>query len=169
MMQCRLRHAAAALAMAVVMLTSIFSLGSCEREPVLHLHRDNIQLEIPMVSLELDVVWDYRFVYDIYYDWHAEWLYGDDPELFGGVGDEAIGYHEPHVFELRRYFTGDVQYAPHTRREEFLIEGYSFTHDFDWGFHDLLVWNYIYPTGNDDVVREADARLRLCLYQQHTP
>lgn len=125
---------------------------SCEREPLLHLHRDNIQMEIPIVSLDLDVVWDYRFVYDIYYDWHEEWLYGDDPELFGGTGEEAIGYHQPSVFELRRYFTGDVPYAPHNRKEEFVIEGYSFTHDFDWGFYDMLVWNYIFPTGNDDAV-----------------
>lgn len=136
-----------------IMLVIVFlSLTSCEREPLLHLHRDDIQLGFPMVSLELDVVWDYHFVYGTYYDWHSEWLYGDDPDLFGGVGDEAIGYHKPRIFELRRYYTGDVQYAPHTHKEEFTIEGYSFTHNFDWGFYDLLVWNYIFPTGNDDAV-----------------
>lgn len=134
----------------LAMFVSLFA--SCRREPVLHLHRDNISLEFPIIDLELDVVWDYRFVYDIFYDWRSEWYYGDDPELFGGIGDEVIGYHKPSVFELRRYFTGDVPYAPHSRREEFLIEGYSFTGEFDWGFHDLLVWNYITPAPGEVAV-----------------
>lgn len=137
----------------LTLCSALFCLTTaCEREPILHLHRGKVKLDIPLIEMELDVVWDYRFVYDIYYDWRAEWYYGDDPELFGGVGEEIIGYKKPSVFELRRYFTGDVQYAPHTRKEEFIVEGYSFVHDFDWGFHDLLVWNYIFPSGNDEAV-----------------
>lgn len=125
---------------------------SCERRPVFHLHRDQISLDFPLIEMELDVVWDYRFVYDIYYDWRSEWYYGDDPNLFGGYGEEAIGYHKPDVFELRRYFTGDTQYAPHTKKKEFMVHGYQFTGEFEWGYHDLLLWNYLDPNDYDDVL-----------------
>lgn len=125
---------------------------SCEREPVLHLHRGNMQLQLPVVDVDLDVIWDYDLVYDTPYDWRSEWYYGDDPTLFGGIGEEYIGYRKPGIFELRRYFTGDVPNAPHSRRENFLIEGYTFSHTFDWGYHDLLVWNYILPVGNDEAI-----------------
>lgn len=135
----------------LLVLPALF-VTSCEREPILHLHRDDVEIQVPIVNLDLDIVWDYEMVYGIDYDWRGEWFYGDDAELFGGTGEEAIGYHQPSVFELRRYFTGDVPYAPHTQKEEFVINGYSFTHEFDWGFYDLLVWNYIFPSGNDDAV-----------------
>lgn len=125
---------------------------SCEIDPILHLHRKNYQIEFPIIDLELNVIWDYRYIYDTEYDWKREWYYGDDPTLFGGVGDEVLGYHQPTLFELRRYYTGDVAYAPHTRKEEFHIEGYSFTSHFDWGFHDILVWNTILPSGNDEAI-----------------
>lgn len=125
---------------------------SCEREPILHLHRDDIDIQLPIVNLDLDVVWNYDMIYDVHYDWRAEWHYGEDVDLFGGTGEEAIGYHKPSVFELRRYFTGNVPYAPHTQKEEFIVNGYTFTQKFDWGFCDLLVWNYIFPSGDDDAV-----------------
>lgn len=125
---------------------------SCEIDPILHLHRENYQIEFPIIDLELNVIWDYRYIYDTNYDWKSEWYYGDDPALFGGEGDDILGYHQPTLFELRRYYTGDVAYAPHTRKEEFRIEGYSFTGHFDWGFHDILVWNAILPSGNDEAI-----------------
>lgn len=130
-------------------LMAFSSLTSCVREPELHLHRDNIEIDIPLVQLELDVVWDYRYIYGVYYDWRSEWYYGDDEKLFSGLGFEAIGYHEPSVFELRRYYTGHVPYAPHHMREPFTIEGYSFKHEFKWGFYDLLLWNHLFPSSDD--------------------
>lgn len=124
----------------------------CEREPVLNLHRTNIDTRWPIINLHLDVVWNYNPVYGFDYDWRKEWHYGDDPDLFGGIGEEAIGYHMPSVFELRRYYTGNVPFAPHTQKEEFIIEGYSFTHNYNWGFYDLLTWNYITPSGHEEAV-----------------
>ena len=61
---------------------------SCEREPMLHLHQGgtDIDMELPEVTLELHVLWDYLFSYDHEYDWKAEWLYGwdeKDTEIFG--------------------------------------------------------------------------------------
>lgn len=125
---------------------------SCVREPPLHLHRGSIQLQWPLVEVDLDVIWDYDLIYGTPYDWRSEWFYGDDPELFGGIGDEFFGYHKPDRFELRRYYTGNVANAPHTQKQEYYIEGYHFSDYFDWGFHDLLVWNYIAPNGDDEAV-----------------
>ncbi len=125
---------------------------SCEREPLLHLHREEIDIKLPIVDYELDVVWDYELIYGFSYDWRAEWYYGEDPQLFGGEGDDILGYRKPSVFELRRYYTGDVPNAPHTQKEEFLIKGYHFTHHYNWGFYDILVWNEITPVEPDDAV-----------------
>lgn len=133
-------------------LAAVALATSCEREPPLHLHRGNINLQWPIVDVDLDVIWDYDLIYGEPYDWRSEWYYGDDPDLFGGIGDEYFGYHKPDRFELRRYYTGDVPNAPHTHKEEYYIEGYSFSDNFDWGYHDLLVWNYIAPNGDDDAV-----------------
>lgn len=125
---------------------------SCEREPILHLHRGD-PVEFCVVDLDIDVVWDYSLVYGTYYDWRAEWFYGDDAELFGGTGEAAIGYHKPSAFELRRYYTDDQPFAPHTHRpDEHTFEGYRYTDDYNYGFYDVLVWNYIFPSGDDDAI-----------------
>lgn len=136
----------------VLCATLVTLTTSCEREPILHLHRGDIQLQIPMVDVNLDVMWDYNLIYDYYYDWRSEWYYGEDEELFGGIGDEFFGYHKPDRFELRRYFTGDFPNAPHSHKDEYYIEGYTFSDYFEWGFHDILAWNYISPNGMDEAI-----------------
>ena len=128
----------------VCLLLFIFAvLVSCEREPELHLHRGGpVTIKLPTINLELETYWDYQFEYDVDYDWQTEWHYGWDAidwEIFG-----HIGYAEPTSFQLRRYFTGDKPYAPHTQVQAHLIEGNSFQGDFDWGFWDLLIWNDIH-------------------------
>lgn len=39
---------------------------SCKREPMLHLHQrgTDINMDLPEVTLELHVLWDYLFSYD---------------------------------------------------------------------------------------------------------
>ena len=118
-------------------------LVACEREPELHLHRGgSIDFKFPLINIELETYWNYEFDYGVTYDWEAEWYYGwdaIDAEVFG-----HIGYTEPTTFNLRRYFTGDKAYAPHTQVQAHTIEGHSFQGEFDWGFWDLLIWNDIH-------------------------
>ena len=112
----------------------------CIRDPELHLFdAGEIDIDLPMVQLELDAYWDYEISYGITYDWTAEWHYGwdeTDYEIFG-----EIGYTEPTVFHLRRYFTGTVPLAEHTNVLANTIVGNTFNGQYTWGFWDILVWN----------------------------
>lgn len=118
-------------------------LAACIREPELHLYRGaRPVMEMPMVDLDLDVYWNYEIGYGIVYDWRAEWYYGwDEQDIYNHRG--PIGYTEPKVFNLRRYYTGDVPYAHHTIAPpaDPPITGYHFQGEYDWGFWDILVWN----------------------------
>lgn len=120
----------------------LLCLSGCYREPELHLHDGgNVITDLPIVDLELNVYWDYGIDYGIDYDWKAEWFYGwddVDKQLFG-----ELGYVEPTVFNLRRYYTRDVPKAPHTRVLKHYVEGKRFVAQYDWGFWDFLVWNDI--------------------------
>ena len=116
------------------------SLVCCIREPELHLFDGGeIDIDLPVVQLELDAYWDYEISYGITYDWRAEWHYGwdeTDYEIFG-----EIGYTEPNVFHLRRYFTGSIPLADHTSVLANTIVGNTFNGQYSWGFWDILVWN----------------------------
>ena len=134
------RRQTASLLAAVVVSTLIFTLA-CEREPVLHLHEgaEPLDINIPIINLDLSTYWDYEFVYGVTYDWKAEWYYGWDAidyQIFGN-----IGYTEPKVFNLRRYFTFHTPFAPHTQVIANTITGNSFQGKYNFGFWDLLVWN----------------------------
>ena len=121
----------------------IFILSSCYREPYLHLYRGaDTDFDIPIVDLELEAVWDYEIGYNITYDWKAEWSYGwdlSDIEIFG-----EIGYTEPKVFNLRRYYTQDIPLAPHTQVLSSVLYEPHFQGSFEWGYWDLLIWNEVY-------------------------
>lgn len=112
----------------------------CIREPELHLFDGGeIDIDLPVVELELDAYWDYEITYGITYDWKAEWYYGwdaTDREIFG-----EIGYTEPTTFHLRRYFTGSVPLTSHTSVISNTIVGNSFNGQYSWGYWDILVWN----------------------------
>ncbi len=120
----------------------LFVVG-CERQPPLHLHDGggDVELDLPLVELELDVYWDYDINFGIDYDWREEWYYGwddRDREVFG-----EMGYTKPEQFQLRRYHTGDTPLAPHTTVLSHLVNGYRFSDIFDFGYWDLLAWNDI--------------------------
>lgn len=118
-------------------------LAGCTPEPPLHLFDGgDINLDMPMVKLDLEAYWDYETIYGIY-DWKAEWYYGwdeADQALFGN-----IGYADPDVFMLRRYYTGSEPLVPHTNVYANTIKGNSFHGKYNWGFWDILVWNDVTP------------------------
>ena len=112
----------------------------CKREPVLHLYDAiEVDFDLPIIDLSLEVYWDYEMSYDVHYDWKAEWYYGwdeIDQEIFG-----ELGYTEPSVFNLRRYYTGMVPYAPHTTVQSDVIYGSNCQGRYNWGYWDILLWN----------------------------
>lgn len=116
--------------------------ASCERNPELHLDYDgNINVDLPIVELQLDVYWDYYTDAEGQYDWRNEWYYGwdeEDQQLFG-----EIGYTKPVSFQIRRYYTGAEALAAHQTVNADLISGYTYSSSFDWGFWDLLAWNEV--------------------------
>ena len=114
-------------------------LSACKPEPELHLFDGgDINVTLPVVNVELDAYWDYETIYG-HYDWRHEWYYGwddADQQIFGN-----IGYTEPEVFMLRRYYTGSEPLAPHTNVFATTFKGNSFKGRYNWGFWDVLVWN----------------------------
>lgn len=136
------RHACRQLAY-ICFVIAVLIATSCEREPDLHLHQGgkDVDMELPAIDLDLKVVWDYLFKYGVEYDWQAEWIYGwDDTDLslFG-----PIGYTEPTAFDIRRYYTGQEQYGPHSSPYTHTISGRYLSARFDFGFWDILAWNDI--------------------------
>ena len=134
---------------ACVCLCAALATSSCIREPELHLpHRTPSDIEIPVVDLELQTYWNYELEYGIHYDWRAEWIYGWDDEdrrIFG----EEIGYTEPEVFNLRRYYTSQQPYANHTSVLANTIKGRTFHGEYNWGYWDILVWSDVDPVQDD--------------------
>ena len=121
----------------------LMSLLGCMREPPLHLYEPQTsEYNFPLIDLDLEVYWDYEMTFDVRYDWKAEWYYGwdqNDIDMFG-----ELGYTQPSVFNLRRYFTGDTPYAPHTSVIAAApFSGTHFQDRFEWGFWDILVWNEV--------------------------
>lgn len=136
-------HRACGILVLVCLTILLPFLASCEREPMLNLHRggSDITMDLPAVDLELNILWDYLFSYDVEYDWRAEWIYGwDDTDhtLFG-----PIGYTEPTAFDIRRYYTSDEPLAPHNAPYKDYVNGKTLSAKYDFGFWDILVWNDI--------------------------
>lgn len=158
-------------------VVSVFSmLVCCVPEPPLHLFDSgDIELKLPLVRIDLDTYWDYETAYGARYNWRDEWYYGwdnEDQRLFGN-----IGYTEPEVFLLRRYYTGNTPYAPHTSVHSATVKGNSYKARFDWGFWDLLVWNDVITldgvqslifdeqTSFDSVIAYTNQSMTLARYQ----
>ena len=113
---------------------------ACKRDPELHPYdAQPNETRLVFTELDLDTYWDYEIDLGVMYDWRAEWYYGwddEDRQIFG-----EIGYTMPNTFNIRRYFTGDVPYQPHTRVISNTIEGLVFRGEFSYGFWDMLVFN----------------------------
>ena len=127
----------------IFVFSALLSIVGCMREPELHLYEpQTTEHNFPVVDLDLEVYWDYELTFDVQYDWRAEWFYGwdaGDIDMFG-----ELGYTQPSVFNLRRYFTQDIPYAPHTTViASPPFRGTHFQDRFEWGFWDILVWNEV--------------------------
>ena len=126
--------------MALIVLVAF---SSCERKPPLYLYdADEVSFRMPMINIDLNAYWNYELAYGITYDWKEDWYYGwdeQDRQIFG-----EIGYREPSVFNLRRYYTGDTPNAPHTGVIASTVSGRTFSARYDWGYWDILCWNEIY-------------------------
>ena len=117
-------------------------LTTCKPEPELHLlETEPTSTRFVFAELELDTYWDYEIAPGVKYNWRDEWYYGWDDEDRRIWGD--IGYTLPNVFNIRRYYTGDTPYSPHTRVISNTIEGNTFYGEYRYGFWDLLVFNDI--------------------------
>lgn len=116
-------------------------------EPPLHLPGQEILTEIPAVQTELQVVWD------VDVDWNKDWYYGwdtRDTEIWG-----TIGYPMPSSYQVRRYYTGDDQNAPHTSVDAFFIRDTRFRRYFSFGWYDILFWSDIdSPDGTQVLLME---------------
>lgn len=139
----------------IILISSVFTISSCERVPLLHLHRGlHLLIPLPIVKLTIDVFWDY---YDDY-DWRDEWTYGwdeKDKELFG-----EMDYTSPEAFNLRRYYLGDDPNAKHTTKDEFHVSGHEFVTEYNFGYHDLLAWNdIITPDGVQSINFDEESTL----------
>ena len=117
-------------------------LTNCVRKPDLHLdYIGELVTDLPIVELQLDVFWDYNTEIEGSYNWRDEWYYGwdeTDQSFFG-----EIGYTKPTSFQIRRYYTGDNAYGEHTSVLADLIDSYSYSAPFDWGYWDMLAWNEV--------------------------
>lgn len=119
--------------------------ASCAIEPPLHLHED-IDLELPAVDLNIEVLWDYIISYDDkVYNYKDQWIYGwddKDTQIFG-----PIGYREPHVFNFYPYYTG---WTPGGKHETYplrhIVYGNYYTSQYNYGYYDFLVWNEVDET-----------------------
>lgn len=136
-----------------LLLASPLLMG-CVREPPLYLHEggSDVTMKLPKVDLSLKVMWNYLFKYGVEYDWEAEWVYGwddTDLQLFGPLGYSA----EPNIFDIRRYYTGDVPLGPHSAPYKHLITGTDLSAKYDFGFWDILVWNDIQTSDGVQSVR----------------
>ena len=99
-------------------------------EPPLHLPEGPAEVE---TLLEVDI--------DIDVDLETEWYYGwddRDKEIFG-----EWDFPLPSSFQIRRYFTGDEPFTPHTSVLADAFDGKVYRASYDWGFWDLLTWNDI--------------------------
>lgn len=136
-----------------------FIFTSCYRQPDLYLYDSvDVDFDIPIVDLNLEALWNYEIGYSVTYDWKAEWYYGwdeTDNAIFGN-----IGYTEPTVFNMRRYFTYDNPYAPHSTVLSNILYEPHFQGALDWGFWDLLVWNEIHtPDGVQSILIDEKSSL----------
>ena len=118
---------------------------SCSPEPPLHLYdAQEAVIELSVVDLDLEGYWETVMELSTQVDLAANWYYGWD-EIDVLTHHSVLGYEMPDTFEVRRYYTGDVPYAPHTGVIIDIIHGNHFQGMFDWGYWDMLLWNHINP------------------------
>lgn len=135
----------------ITLSSLLFTMTGCRIEPPLHLPDtgENIETYMPMVRLDLDVLWKYEIVvdsvtgevYDTTYNWRDDFYYGWDT-----TDDNIFGTWEivdPSVFNIRRYYTGTTYGGAHTAPSEHQINGRTLLAHYDYGYYDILAWNEV--------------------------
>lgn len=149
-----------ALIVLVSFITLHFSLlTSCTPEPPLHLYAPpelGVQLATGIstgtstsTGANIQGYWETVIELNTRLKVDAKWYYGWD-SIDIKTHHSDIGYYLPTAFEMRRYYTGEVPFAPHTGviLESLHIDS-LLPCKFDYGYWDMLLWNKIIP-------READ-------------
>ncbi|MCC8070905.1 MAG: hypothetical protein LIO90_03770 [Bacteroidales bacterium] len=110
-------------------------MGSCRIEPPLHLPGETVEMSLPEIRVDINVIWG------IEADWERYWYYGWDADDVAQFG--SIEYPQPKSFQARIYYHPDKPTDAWTSCSELWVEGTKFTRRFDFGYHDLLLWSEI--------------------------
>lgn len=147
----------------VIVSAAALFIASCDPIPPLHL-RDGaaVETDLPIVEIDLDVMWHYdlayEFGYESYYDWRKEWKYGwdaQDSAIFG-----SIGYTMPEAFNIRRYYHAYDTLSPRNQVLRDHVDGYKFRAQYQYGYYDFLVWNDIISSdGTQSVILDEESTL----------
>ena len=113
-------------------------------EPPLHLPGQNLEMMIPQVETEMEVVWDIDV--DFTTDWYYGWDVKDD-SLWGN-----IGYTRPPGYEVHRYYKGDKPRRKHLSDDAFSIRSNRFRRYFQFGYYDMLFYSEIDSKDGTQVV-----------------
>ena len=113
-------------------------------EPPLHLPGQNLEMKIPQVETEMEVVWDIDV--DFSTDWYYGWDVKDD-SLWGN-----IGYTRPTGYEVHRYYKGDKPRRKHLSDDAFSIRSNRFRRYFQFGYYDMLFYSEIDSKDGTQVV-----------------
>ena len=149
--RCPWRNGANLVVLLFIMHFALLIPSSCTIEPPLHFPDDgaDIDMMLPEVNLDLDVLWDYSLVideehneyYDSTYNWRDEWFYGWDSQDNAIFGTWDIV--NPEVFNIRRYYTAADPKGRHNSPNEHQIEGRRFRARYNFGYYDILAWNEV--------------------------
>lgn len=116
---------------------------SCSPEPPLHLYdAQEAVIELSVVDLNMEGYWETVMDLNTVMGLDTKWYYGWD-EVDVQTHHSDIGYSIPTIFQVRRYYTGEVPYAPHTGVVIDTIHGTHYQGMFDWGYWDMMLWNHI--------------------------
>lgn len=114
-------------------------------EPPLKLPAQEVIVDLPIVLMDLEVVWDLNV------DWHSTWYYdwdNVDSTLWG-----PISYPEPSTYELRRYYLGQQPSVPHTQVDPpYTLQTTHFRKTYEFGYYDMLIWSNIDSEDGTQVV-----------------
>ena len=113
-------------------------------EPPLHLPGQNLEMKIPQVETEMEVVWDIDV--DFSTDWYYGWDVKDD-SLWGN-----IGYTRPTGYEVHRYYKGNKPRRKHLSDDAFSIRSNRFRRYFQFGYYDMLFYSEIDSKDGTQVV-----------------
>lgn len=121
----------------VIVIVFVFvNMTSCI-EPPLHLPGEEVEIQVNTEVTTLEMVWS------VSAEWKTDWHFGwdADDEIRWGSPE----YPKPDVFDVRRFYTGNVPYGPHKAdaTDKFSVNSSTFRKQYLFGYYDMLIWNDI--------------------------